>query len=315
VIAEVKDMQKTMAEARNLALKCRQSFLKKDADFKKELGKAREKALDAEKESRKILRMKFLSGDDSGDSDTAFLWTMADTLSDFAGEILGAMELPYMQALAGSFLTNAVTVANVIVNWSSQSPMLMGSALQGLPALSNMVSLGGAANSFFINPAYLVTAYIGPMLNAITGMLGKLQAQLIENNDVAADFLGMPLNIGAEPGGEAMWNYMVTAMQASSAADIPRPSGGVFDYFDEFRERFDEFGASKYKGELESYKSGDRDEFPTKPGEIPTESSWLIFTDVNDEKFPAWLLRNRQMVWTLLYGARDPKKAKRTTDK
>jgi hypothetical protein len=315
VIAEVKDMQKRMGQARTLAVKCRQSYLQKEEKFKKELGRARAGALEAEKKIKQLLRMKFLSGDSGGDATTTFLWTMTDHLFTFGGAVADAMELPYMQALAaGKLIPGAVTLANVVMNWTSKSPMMMGSAFEGLAALNNVVSLAGAANSFFVNPGYLVTAYVGPMLNTIVTMLGKLQVQLIERNDQAAAFLGTPLYIHAEPGGVTMWNYMVTAMRASSPGAIPQPSGDVFKYFDKFRTRFDQFGESKYKGELESYSSGGRREFPDKPGAIPSESSLLVFTDVNAKKFPSWLFSNRQMVWTLLYGARDPSKAKLTTE-
>ena len=315
-IAEVKDMKKMMAEARALALKCRKSYLDKDEKFKKELGRARAEAQDAEKEAKKLLRAKFLSGEGSSDPTSTFLWTMTDHLFTFSGTVADAMDLPYMQALTtGKLIPGAVTLANVIVNWSSTSPMAMGSAFEGLAALNNVVSLGGAANSFFVNPGYLVTAYVGPMLGAIVSMMGKLQTQLIERNDEAAEFLGTPLYIGAEPGGEPMWNYMVTAMRASSSSEIPKPSGSIFEYFDDFREQFDEAGEAKYEGELESYKTDGRDEFPTEAGAMPTESSYLVFTDVNAKKFPGWLFKNRQMVWTLLYGARDPEKAKLTTER
>lgn len=314
-IAEVKDMKKLMAEARALALKCRESYKKKDDKFKKELGKARAQAIEAEKDTKKLLRADFLSGGGGSSTTSAFLWAMTDHLFTFSGTVADAMEMPYMQALTyGKLIPGAVTLANVVVNWSSKNPMMMGTAFEGLAALNNAVSLAGAANSFFVNPGYLVTAYVGPMLSAITTMLGKLQVQLIERNDEAAEFLGTPLYIGAEPGGEAMWNYMVTAMRASSSGDIPKPSGAIFDYFDEFREQFDEAGEAKYEGELESFRSGDRDEFPTEAGAIPTESSYWVFTDVNAKKFPAWLFKNRHMVWTLLYGARDPQKAKLTTE-
>jgi hypothetical protein len=316
VIAEVKDVQQKVREAKALALKCRSSFLAKDAKFKKELAAARSKVLKAEEDARKLLRAKFLTGEGGGDLTSSFLWTMTDHLFTFSGSLADAMDLPYTQALAfGKVIPGAVTLANVVVNWSSKSPAIMGSALEGIADLNNVVSIAGAANSFIVNPAYLVTAYVGPMLSAITGMLGKLQTQLIERNDEAAAFLGKPLYIGAEPGGAAMWDYMVTAMRATRASDIPRPSGGVFKYFDKFRTRFDEAGKAKYAGELESYKSGERTEFPTKPGAIPTESSYLVFTDVNADKFPDWLFVNRQMVWTLLYGARDPKGAKLTTER
>ncbi|MCL4869430.1 MAG: hypothetical protein KJ063_10700 [Anaerolineae bacterium] len=315
-IAEVKDMQLEIAGARKLAQKCRDSFLAKDKKFKAEISKARSQIDNAEKEAKKLLRAKFLSGDSSSDSTSGFLWAMTDHLFTFGGTLADTMDLNYIQALAaGKLIPGAVTLANVVVNWSSNNPMTQGSGFEGLATLNNVVNLGGAANSFFVNPGYLVTAYVGPMLGTIITLMGKLQTQLIERNDDAAAFLGTPLYINAEPGGAPMWNYMVTAMRASSAADISAPSGDVYKYFDKFYERFDQAGGAKYKAESDSYAAGDRKKFPVKPDNIPTERSWGVFTDVDAKKFPSWLFSNRQMVWTLLYGARDPKNSKLTTER
>ncbi|ACK72668.1 hypothetical protein PCC7424_4301 [Gloeothece citriformis PCC 7424] len=308
--AEIQEFKDLMGQVRTVGENCYQAFQKKDQQYKKELAKNRQKVLEAQTKAKQALRLQFLGGDSNSDGSTAFLWSMTDHLFTFAGALSSAAENPYYLA-AGKIIPGAVTVANVIVNWSSSNPAMFGTSLEGLAALNNVISLGGALNSFVINPGYIVTAYIGPMVNTISQMLGKLQMQLIETNDQASEILGSPLYIGAEPGGSKMWNYMVRAMQASSSAHISPPSGDVYDYFDKFRERFDTFNQQKYQGEMKSYKANNyQGEKPLSPDEIPTESSWIIFSEVNPKQFPRWLYYNRDMVWTVLYGSRDPSKAK-----
>ncbi|HEY3474978.1 MAG TPA: hypothetical protein VGK56_10230, partial [Anaerolineales bacterium] len=243
------------------------------------------------------------------DVSTAFLWAMIDHMGTFGGVLADASNLPYNR-LFGKILPGAISVANVVVNWSSTNPAAYGTSLQGLAAFNNVISLAGLANSTFINPGYFVTAYVGPMLAMITQMLGNLQMRLIKLNDDAAEILGSPLYIGSEPGGKELWNYMVTAVHAGTKADIPGPSGTVYDYFDNFSDRFDQFNQHKYDADLKSYKQGQRTDLPTRPAEMPTESSWLIFSQLDASAFPTWLYYNRSLVWTVLYGSRNPATAK-----
>jgi hypothetical protein len=83
-----------------------------------------------------------------------------------------------------------------------------------------------------------------------------------------------------------MWNYMVRTMRAPSANDVPRPSGEVLDYFEEFRDRFGEFTSST----------------------VPTEGVFL--QEINVDEFLVWLFNHREQVWISLYGERDPQEAK-----
>lgn len=304
VPGEISHFNDFLGDVRKMARECYRAYLKKDWEFKKKIGKERAKLEAARKKAQQSLRLQFLGGVEA-DETSAFLWSMVDHLGTFSGELIGAMKVPYTVGLAGKVIPGTITVANVVVNWSKNTPATTGTALEGMTHLNNIISLGGAANSFFVNPAYIVTAYIGPMLSAITILLGRLQMQLIRKNDEATEILNHPLYIGAEPGGKEMWNYMVDAMHASSQAEIDSPSGDVYNYFDEYRDRFDAFNKKKAEGERKT------EPLTPNPETIPTEASWLIFSEVDPEKFPEWLFTNRKFVWTLLYGSRGYEKAEK----
>jgi len=308
---EIANFRATLRSVRTLGANGHRAYKAKEAELKRQLKRARTRILEARKTAQDAQRMLFLSGEDvdtDAESSSSFLWAMTDHLFTFGGTLADAMELPYNRL--HTLIPAAVSLANVVVNWSATSPAMEGTALEGLAALNNVVSLGGAANSLFINPGYIVTSYVGPMLSAITKMLGKLQTQLIEKNDDATAILGSPMYIGAEPGGKSMWNYMVSAMRASSARAVPTPTGSVYDYFDKFSDRFDEFNQAKHQGAMQNYRAGTRgSRRPSDPGEIPTRSTYILFSEVDPERFPRWLYGNRQLVWTSLYGSRDPQRA------
>lgn len=299
---EIAHFRNFLGNVRRMARRAHGAYLEKDRVFKERLGQERRRLEDARAKAQQGLRMQFLGGGEA-DETSGFLWTMIDHLGTFSGELTGAMQVPYTVAIAGKVIPGAITVANVVVNWQQNTPATTGTAFEGLAPLNNIVSLGGAANSFFVNPAYILTAYIGPMLSAITILLGRLQMQLIENNDEATAVLHHPLYIGAEPGGREMWNYMVEAMHASSRFEIAPPSGNVYDYFDDYSDRFDDFNSNKAQSEQQSGSATGNAET------IPTESSWLIFSQLDAESFPGWLYSNRETVWTLLYGSRDAEQA------
>jgi hypothetical protein len=75
-------------------------------------------------------------------------------------------------------------------------------------------------------------------------------------------------------------------MRAPSADDVPRPSGEVLEYFEEFRELFGEHTASI----------------------VPTEG--FVLQNIDTDDFMTWIFNHREQVWISLYGARDPKEAK-----
>ncbi|MEM9990921.1 MAG: DUF4157 domain-containing protein, partial [Bacteroidota bacterium] len=294
-IEDIRAFRNVQRGASKIANKAYRYYREQQRNHQRALANEQRKIVLAEQQIKKALRAKFLSGE-SADTDIGFLWAMSDHLFTLGGEISNLMELGYYTRMATAFVPAAISVANTAINWSRESPSTFGSGLEGLAALNNVISVGGLANSLVVNPAYIVTAYIGPMLNAVTAALGRLQQLLIERNDDAVEIIGNPLYAEAEPGGSALWNYMVETMNAQSPREIPMPSGSVYAYFDGFRNSFDEYARSQ------QLNSSNTDEYE----EIPTQSSWVILSEINPSQFKGWLFDHRDTVWTLLYGSRNP---------
>ncbi len=285
--SEVRDLQRLARQANNIGQDGHRSFVRRDTALRKELGQVLKELDAAEKMAKDVQRIEFLGGEPDTDQTAATVWSLIDklaSLSNIAAQ--AAQDLNTVVRIGADLLPSAVSLANLVANWATTTPAMYGTAFEGLATLNNVVALGGAAHGFVGSPATIVAEYIGPMLSTITAMLGKLQMRMIERNDTWTEQFGTPVYVGAEPGGEEMWNYMVRTMRAPSAGDVPTPTGEVYDYFDEFRERFNEFTSSY----------------------IPAEG--MLIQDIDKEAFPTWLYNHREQVWVMLYGSRDPKKAK-----
>ena len=283
---QISDLKDLMRRAKNIGQDGLGDFERRNERIKEEMSKLKDDAEEAGKEAKNLQRMKFLGGEPSTDQTGNTIWSVIDKLAGL-GNIAGnlASEARPLLRATTDLLPKAVSLANLVANWSTTSPAMFGTAFEVLAPLNNVVALGNAAQGYVGSPFTIVAEYIGPMLSAVTAMLGKLQIRMIERNDEWVEASGVPKYVGAEPGGEKMWNYMVRTMRAPSANDVPRPSGEVLDYFEEFRELLGEHTSSI----------------------VPTEG--MILQDINPEEFMVWLFNHREQVWISLYGERDPKDA------
>jgi hypothetical protein len=235
------------------------------------------------------------SAEDSGNA--AKYWTLADHTTTLSGALLEASKLSDLSTAIGVWMPRVVTLSNTLINLNKDNPATQGTPLAAATSFANVVSFGGAINSIWLNPGHITTSYIGPLLNEVLAQFGNLQAGLRTVNDASVNELGYPTYLNPEIGGADMWNYMVDAINATSAAQIPPPTGSVYKYFDSNRQRFDIF----VKADINN----------TNPRPMPHDGDIMTFVDVDPEAFPAWLFRERERVWVLLYGSRDPRKAKR----
>jgi len=255
------------------------------------LRKAARDAKEAEKNARDAMRAAFLSN--ASNPDIAFAGQTIDGLVGLAVELNSAYQeiggwdggSPgwFLRSELPGILGKGVSVANVIVDWSSETTMTKGSGFEGLAALENAMSVAGLV----MTPTMaLFTAHIGPMLKAITALMGKLQVQLIRLNDLAAE-MGMDGQYypGADPGGEDMWIFMSAVMHAGSAGGVPTPPGSVVEYFESFR---DKIGAATQK------------KVPMDDGVLGTG----FFQDLDTKAFKAYIFSTRDTVWSCLYGSR-----------
>ena len=123
------------------------------------------------------------------------------------------------------------------------------------------------------------------MTEAIVGLLARLDD--LNSKGSNRDYIqaGRPemVNWSLEPGGRAMFDFMMVVMQAGSAADVPEPPKAVDAYF---VDNEDEFSAGVGK----------------RGGELPTEGA-LFWEETDKAKIKAWCFRNRKHLWGMLYGA------------
>lgn len=284
--SEIQDLEGLVRRVKNTGQDGHRAFTRTSDRTRKEAAAVRDEAERSLEAAKNLQRMKFLGGEPSTDQTANTVWSLIDKLTgvvSIAGSL--AEDVHAVFKVTSDLLPKAVSLANLVSNWSTTSPAMFGTAFEGLAALNNVVALGNAAHGYVGTPFTIVAEYIGPMLSAVTALLGKLQMRMIEKNDEWAEQFGTPVYVGAEPGGEKMWNYMVRTMRAPSADDVPRPSGEVLEYFEEFRERFGEFTSSI----------------------VPTEG--MILPEINPEEFMTWIFNHREQVWISLYGERDPQKA------
>ncbi len=265
------------------------------------LRKAEREAKAAEKAAQDAMRAAFLSN--ASNADIAFAGQTIDGLANLAVEINTAHQALggwtggspgwFLKSELPGLLGKGVSVANIIVDWSSETTMTKGSGFEGMAALENTMSVAGLVMTPTMS---LFTAHIGPMLKAITALMGKLQVELIKLNDLAAE-MGMDGQYypGADPGGEPMWIFMTAVMHSGGPGGVPSPPGSVVDYFESFA---DKFGAAAKKS------------VPMDDGVLGTG----FFKNLDVKSFKAWVYNHRETVWSCLYGSRKVPTQKKGAD-
>lgn len=294
---EIRDLRHAIATAERIG---RNGYRDYRQRAKQAIAHAKSSLVAAQRKAQNAVRAAFLTGASEAHPHLKFLWGIANKSQGVITKLTGAIaeEGTRIHGI-NTIVSRTFSLVNLVTSWQSANPGTFGTAAEGIGAIRNAWSVGSTGASVAGVPLDLVTGHIGPALAEIDKMMGKLSQQLREQNDEWVRFDGRPARPGVEPGGKPMWNYMVQVMQAGSAAAVPVPSGGVYDYFDEFRERFDEFNRARAEGEDE-----------TTPADMPTQSSWVIFTEADPARLPGWIFRNRVMIWRSLYGSRPYDNAK-----
>jgi hypothetical protein len=123
--------------------------------------------------------------------------------------------------------------------------------------------------------------YLVPLTNAIMAQISRLTVVFQQENDLWVEAFGEPLRYGAEPGGQPMWQFMVSVMRAASAAEVPPISTDVAEYLFEHRD---------------ALEAGAREEVPTE--------GWWFWRELETERARQWIFRKRDLVWAMFYGRR-----------
>ncbi len=209
-----------------------------------------------------------------------------------------------------------ITVTNLIANWStSNGPQA------DLSPISNIISAANAASSIWVNPMFIATTYMGPMLIVIKHLIEELEKLLQTQNEIYYKLFGYnPCRDKKE-----VFDYLETLMQSEEDNDLPDPNNEVIDYFENKRERLDAIFKNindTRKNVIKEYKELEA-EFIEKAkytredikiafdddffdmykytfDKIPTEGS--VFKEINKSKFTEWAFEHREWLWVIHYG-------------
>jgi hypothetical protein len=177
----------------------------------------------------------------------------------------------------------AFQLARAALDLVSNGKTESASGHAAVSAMSTVVSAGGTllgASAIFTVYSNL---YIGPMVSACLSALKRLEDTMSKTQNRTLIALGEfdLVNWSLEPGGRAMFDYMLKLMKAGSAADAPLPPGKVSDYLVDNEDDF-EAGA-------------------TGKDEMPMTGHWF-WRDTDDAQIKTWLFRHRKDMWGMLYG-------------
>jgi hypothetical protein len=126
----------------------------------------------------------------------------------------------------------------------------------------------------------MTTLYIKPALKVIAKQIGVLVEQLSDVNRISVAVTGDLMYPGAEPGGQAMFDFMVAVMHATDVSGVPAISGGVESYLYDHREKL---------------AAGAEEEVPT--------SGWWLWADLDSFRARSWVFLHRKQVWAMFYGS------------
>lgn len=156
---------------------------------------------------------------------------------------------------------------------------------QGMKDLNDVVSIStdlASLPSVGLPPhmSLMTTLYIKPALKVIAKQIGLLVEQLSDVNRISVAVTGDLMYPGAEPGGQAMFDFMVTVMHVPDASGVPAITGGVESYLFDHREKLE---------------AGAEEELPT--------TGWWLWEDLDSRKARSWVFLHRQRVWAMFYGS------------
>jgi ribosomal protein S21 len=132
-------------------------------------------------------------------------------------------------------------------------------------------------------PAHMVlyaNLYVVPLTQAIIKQIEHLVDVFHQENVEWVEFSGELYRPSVEPGGDAMFHFMIDVMHSKSSEEVPPITGGVKDYF------------LDHRGPLEE---GAEEEVPT--------SGWWFWRKLDTAEARAWVFNHRQRVWAMFYGS------------
>jgi hypothetical protein len=166
----------------------------------------------------------------------------------------------------------------------SGSKTQLAGAAKGVKGMATVASAGGTLLNASMGFSLYNNIYIGPMVDACLAQIEKITDLLSKGPNRTYISLGQfdLVNWDIEPGGRAVFDYMLMVMQAGEPSAVGMPSPAVAKYLIENRS---------------DLNAGLRNQ-----DDLPTESSWIFWREIDGRKVGPWLFANRTDVWAMLYG-------------
>lgn len=175
----------------------------------------------------------------------------------------------------------AINIALTIADRSKQATEVE----QGMKDLNDVVNVStdlASLPAVGLPPhmSLMTTLYIKPALKVIAKQIGVLVGHLSDINRVSVAVTGDLMYPGAEPGGQAMFDFMLAVMHATDASGVPTISGVVESFLYDHRDKL---------------AAGVEEEVPT--------SGWWLWEDLDSSRAKSWVFRHRARVWAMFYGS------------
>jgi hypothetical protein len=244
-----------------------------------------------------VYRQVYLSGEDSEteivisetNEETTTLRNIADQVTGLLGAINDADAALTGRQVAPALtaLSRANMFINLILGWNFTGE-LDSASQEAFDDLQNGIAVAMVAASFTAASAYLpLFGHIPALLGAISQLWDKVVEGLRNQNTQWWEaFAEMPY-CSEEPGGCETLNYMISVFEADTYEDVETPPEEAADFFVSRRDMFNTVANEV----MENW-------------EVPTESEYLFFTVIDDERFKGWVFYNRDWIWKLIYGER-----------
>lgn len=241
------------------------------------------------------LRRAFLSGDTDTIAEVTNLVSttlgvglglneLSRNMAEAIAEVRGGTIPPASRYTAWlSKFNKVLSGVNFVLNYQdpSAAPTELGEATAALNNLTG--AFGTAATLFNLAPhiGLYTSLYLGPMVSAITTQLNAILTEHLHEINTVALALGHAPVMTNEPGGAPMFNFMVPVMHASGPSDVPDVPDAVREYF---------------MNQREAFSTGTEEE-------LPTESYWLFWRQMDMDRIKSWIFFHRRRIWAMLYGS------------
>ncbi|MCA9922389.1 MAG: hypothetical protein KC421_08450 [Anaerolineales bacterium] len=204
---------------------------------------------------------------------------MADALADANGTTL-----PPISKYTNWLKTANKVLASINLIYAAakiEAPTEYGTALNGINGVTNAFSSGGTLLGLAPHIGLYANLYLVPLTEIITKQLNQILGKHLHDLNMVASEIDFVVDCSSEPGGCAVYNFMVPLMHAENSDAMPWPMPEkVQDFFLQWQDNIQTLAGS----------------------EIPT-TGWWFWKEIDQKKGQDWVYYQRENLWAMFYGS------------